>query len=245
MTTANDIIQDSLEMLGVYSPGDTMSNADAQRGLSTLNSMLDSWSNESLACFAILEQSGSLVAGTSTYTIGSGGAFNVTRPIRLIDGPGAAYSVDVNGNRYPIDVVPRDQWNLIGNVSSIMTSNYPTTLFYDPQYPLGVMNFWPTPNIGITAYWDSYLQLTDFSSLTATMSLPPGYYEALTTNLAVNLKPYFTTFQLDPVVAIRAAKALGNIKRSNIRPVEAVYDPEIVASGSTKTYNPYTDSYGR
>ena len=94
MPTAQDMIYESLRLMAVYAPNETPTDADVEQGLTCLNDMLDSWSNESLSCFAILEQSGTVVAGKSSYTIGPSGDFNLTRPLRLIEGPGAAYSQD-------------------------------------------------------------------------------------------------------------------------------------------------------
>ncbi len=245
MTTGLDIVTDALEKLGVYAPGETLTDADAERGLTCLNDMLDSWSNESLSCYAILEQSTTLVVGQNAYTIGtSGGAnINATRPLRIIEGPGAAYIQDTNSNNYFMDVLPRDQWNLIGNRGSTITSNVPDKLFYDPQFPLGIINIFPTPNISYTLFWDSYLQLVDLANLATVISLPPGYALALKSNLAVALKPYFAKAQLDPLVQMEAMKSLGNIKRTNIRTNVAVFDPEIVAHASA-TYNIYRDNNG-
>src|SRR5579863_8507426 len=104
-------------MLGVYGTSDTLSSGDAQLGLTTLTDMLDSWSNESLTTFATLEQSFVLVPGQQSYTIGTGGQINLTRPIRILEGPGSAYVQDSNGNNYPMEVVPRDKWNQYTNRS--------------------------------------------------------------------------------------------------------------------------------
>lgn len=241
-TTALDIITDALRMLGVYAPGETLSDADAEQGLITLNDMMDSWSNESLACIAVLEQHYTLVPGTAAYTIGSGGTINQTRPLKIIKDPGTAYVQDANGNNYPMEVVERDRWNMIGNRSQV-NSNFPTVLFYDPEFPLGILNFFPVPNSGYTAYWDSLLQLSEFSNLQSTLSLPPGYKMAIQSNLALELKPYFLdpAAQLDPLLVRKASDSKGNIKRTNIREVIAVYDTELVSRASP-TYNVFRDS---
>lgn len=241
MTTARDIVQDALEMLGVYAAGETMTDADAERGLTRLNNMMDSWSNESLSCYQILEQSGAMQVGVASYSIGTGGTFNMTRPLRISDAPGSAYLQDTNGNNYPVKVVPRDYWNLIG--SRIVTSNVPDTLFYDPQYPLGIINVFPVPTINWTLFWDSFLQLTDFANLSATLSLPPGYELAIKTNLALHLKPYFSVANIDPLVIEQARESKANIKRTNLRPETAKYDPEIVARAQG-SYNIYSDRNG-
>jgi len=232
-------------MLGVYAPGETIPDADAQQSLTRLNDMLDSWSNESLTCYAYSQQSGTLISGQQQYSIGtSGGAnFAITRPLRINQGPGQAYCLDTNNNKYPIDVVSQEVWNTIPNSGSTVTSNYPSYLFYDPQIPLGFLNFYPYPNQGSTAYWISYLQFSDFSSLSASVSFPAGYNLALKTNLAVHLKPYFSGAQLDPDVRMQAMESKGNIKRTNMRPSIAVMEPELV-SQSSGTYNIYTDRTG-
>ena len=210
MTTAQDIIKDALEKLGVYAPGETMSNADAQRGLHVMNDMLDSWSNESLSCISVTEQSVTFTPGVSKYTIGPSGAVVGARPINLVTGPGCAYVLDFSGNQYQMDVVPRADWNLRGSRNT--NSNFPDTLFYDPTFPNGTLNFDPIPNIGYTAYFDSLLQLSDYASLTTTFSLPPGYKLAVTTNLALMLKPYFASAQIDPLLVQQAAESKANVK---------------------------------
>ena len=240
--TAGNLIVEALHQIAVYAHNETPTDSDMEQGLTILNDMLDSWSNESLTCYAILEQTGTLIAGVSSYTIGPGGAFNMTRPLRLIEGPGAAYSQDVNGNNYYINVVPRNEWNLIGNRTSVMNSNFVFTMFYDPQFPLGVINVYPQPNQGAQMFWDSYLQLTDFTTIYQAVNLPPGYKKAIQDSLALMFWPYWKTGEPSQRIVGGAAISKGNIKRTNIRTVRAFFDPEIV-SDAAGTYNVYTDSY--
>lgn len=234
MSSAQDLIQAALEELGVYAPGETMTAADSSRGLWALNAMLDSWSNESLFCFAIQTFSCVLAVGQQQYTVGPSGQINGVRPIRLISGPGAAYVVDQSQNRYPVSVIPQDQWNQIGLLNT--TSQIPTMIFYDPQYPLGILNVFPLPTITYTLYFDAYLQLSEFPTLETQLSLPPGYQDALQHNLAIRLKPFFARGQIDPIVVELASNTKAAIKRTNLRENVAQFDPEIVSRG-TPTYN--------
>lgn len=245
MTTAIELVQDALEKIGVYSPGETISAADSARCLSILNDMLDSWSNESLTTYAILEQSVVLTIGQYQYTIGPGGNINATRPLRLIFGPGAAYLVDSSGNRYWIEVIPRDRWNLITNITNI-NSNIPEVLFYDPQFPLGIINVWPIPNVDYTLFFDSYLQFTEFAALNQDIGLPPGYTKAIKDSLAVEAFPYFKPDGATPsaVLIEVASKSKGNIMRTNIRENIALYDREILGRARGQ-YNIYQDGYNR
>ena len=241
MTTAKDVIQDSLELLGVYGPGDTISDADAERSLSTLNDMLDIWSNESLACFDWITQTFTMIPNKFQYTIGPASLHPDIvgqRPLRVSDAPGASYLLDTNLNRYLMDTVDQLTWNI--QTTAVANSDLPNILFYDPQFPLGVINIWPTPSSSWTCSFLSYLQLGDFSSLTASFNLPPGYKRAITTNLCLSLKPYFASSQIDPLIIKEASETKASIKRNNMRTQVAVFDPELVSRGNA-VYNIYTD----
>jgi hypothetical protein len=242
MPSARDLIQESFEQLRVYAPGETATMPDVARGFSLLNQMMDSWSNENLSCYAITEQSVQLVPGKWAYTIGPGGDVDGVRPLALNSTAGSAYVLDYNQNQYPVTIITKDKWNLRGSRNT--NSNFPDVLFYDPQYPLGVLNFDPIPNIGYTAFFDSYLPLSQFPNLDSQLSLPPGYQLAIKANLSVMLKPYFATAELDPLVVVDAQTSKANIKRKNIRLTFSAYDPEIVARGRGR-YSIFTDGTRR
>ncbi len=242
MTTAQDLINLALWDLGQYAPNETPSSADSALGLVKLNNMLDSWSNEKLACFADLEQSLSLLVGVSQYPLGAGSLYSTVRPLAITTGPGAAYVQDSLGNNFDVNVVERAEWNQIG--TRTVTANIPDTIFYDPQFPQGILNVDPVPNMaGYTLYFDSRLPLGNFSSLATVVSLPAGYVAAIEYNLALELMP---AFGIDPddksnkaIVAL-ASKHKGNIKRTNTKLFPVNYDPELVAK-SGSTYNVYSD----
>lgn len=225
IATGLDIVTDALTEIGEYAPSEVLSGADSSYGLIKLNDLLDSWSNESLICFAIQEQSAPLQVGIWSYTIGPGGMWNMPRPLRIPYGDGRAYIMDSGSNRYPVEVLQRTDWNLIGNLENI-NSDIPTRLFYDPQFPLGVINVWPVPLTNWTLFWDSYLPLVNFRDLSVPAALPPGYMRALKLNLALELwggfKPDGST--PSPLLVGRAAKALAAVKRSNVRPYRALFD---------------------
>lgn len=242
--TAQTIITQALRKMNVYAPSETITDSDAQQGLETLNDMLDGWSNDSLSCYAVLEQTFTLLPGIGSYTIGPGGAIDKVRPLKVMFGTGTAYLLDQNGDKYPIEVVPQDKWNLITQPN--ITSDLPSYLFYDPQYPLGIINLYPLPNIGYPCFFDSYQQLGQFTSLQTLLSLPPGYKKALQDNLAVELWPFFKSEGSTPPANFErdAARSLMKVKRTNIRPSVSVYDPEIIAR-ARGSFNIYTGNYNR
>ena len=238
MPTALDVITDALELLNVYSPGDQISSADLSRSLSVLNDMMDVWSNESLACYDWITQTFTMVPGQYQYTVGPGGYINGTRPLRVSDAPGAAYLLDTNLNRYLMDGVDQLTWLI--QTTAVANSDLPDILFYDPQYPLGIINIWPTPSSSWTCSFLSYAQLGDFATVSSAFSLPPGYKRAITTNLCLSLKPYFASAQIDPLIIKEASETKASVKRNNMRTQVAVFDPELVSRGNA-VYNIYTD----
>lgn len=243
MPTALEVITDALELLGVYSPGDQISSADLNRSLSVLNDMMDVWSNESLSCFDWVTQTFTMIPGQYQYTVGPGGYITGTRPLRISDAPGSAYLLDANLNRYLMSVVDQLTWLL--QTTAVADSDLPNIFFYDPQYPLGIVNIWPTPSSAWTCSFLSYRQLGNFALPTASFSLPPGYKRAITTNLCLSLKPYFASAQIDPLILKEASETKAAVKRNNMRTQIAVFDPELVSRGSA-VYNIYTDrSSGR
>ena len=244
MDTAQSMIQDVLESLKVYAPGVTVNAADSSRVLSCLNQMLDSWSNEHLSCYANLEQSFTLTPGLGVYTIGPTGSPTITapRPLSVTTGPGAAYLMDANNNRYSIDVIEQDQWNQIGLLTE--QSDLPDTMFYDPQYPLGIINIFPMPTTAYKIYFDARLQLQDMPNLTTAFSLPPGYMQAIKDNLVIQVWEYFRQGDPPGWRIEKAGKSLGNIKRTNIRQSPSLYDGALIAK-APGNYNIYNDSSNR
>lgn len=243
--TVRTIIVSAFNELQLYAPGEDIANVDIAKGFQSLNIMLDSWSNESLSTFCILEQSILLTPPTALYTIGPGGTGIDTskggqRPLRIIEGPGAAYIQDTNYNNYNVDVITRAEWNMIGNRT--INSNIPNCIFYDPQFPLGQLNVFPEPNIGYTLFFDSYSQLARMPSIDVDIDLPPGYEKALQHNLAIELSSSYPIAKLSAQTVALAREAKANIKRTNSKILLSVYDPELITK-ATGSYNIYSDSY--
>lgn len=240
MTTPINVMQAAAEEIGAYDPGQPINAADTDRLFKSLNSMLDSWSNENLACFAFLTQSTPMVIGKQSYTVGPGGDVDTVRPLKIQQ----AYSLDAVNDTFNINILEQYDWNLISN--RLVTSQIPTVLFYDPQFPLGIINLYPVPmgggNEPYTLYWTSYLQISRFANPYVDIELPPGYEDALVHNLAVRAYPFFG-IQPNPLVVELASETKGIVKRTNIRLDLAYYDRAIVARAGS-AYDIFSDSYG-
>lgn len=248
MTTFADIATDALLALGVYAPGESISGADMSQAFTTYNDMADFLATQNLASYANVEQSFTLVPGENQYTIGPTGQIVQSRPMEIFTNPGAVRIVDPNGTNYPVQVVDQFAYQTLsaGTVtgSNVVNSNTPDVLFYDPQFPNGVLNLWPTPTQAWTIYFQSRLIIGEAASQTATISLPPGYNLMLKRNLAKWLLDYFgdqVSPQAQQRIEMRARETLAQIKRRNIKVPLAVFDPGIVTKGvgtfNIQTYN--------
>lgn len=69
--TALDLITAALRRINSYQPGEQLSDADANDALSTLNDLLDSWSNEKLHVFGTQESVLQWINGQFQYKIGN------------------------------------------------------------------------------------------------------------------------------------------------------------------------------
>lgn len=237
---ASDIIKRAAKAIGYLGRNDVMSAGDANDGLQCLNAMLDSWAGETLFSYATNTQSFALTVGKQQYTVGTVGTpdINNTRPTDI----SSAYLIDSNGLTYNVEVIPQDRWDAIGLKS--ITSQIPNTLFYDSQFPLGIINIFPVPLISYTLYYQAILQQAGFALLTTQLSMPPGYALGYIQNLAVQMMSAGFPCLLDAdgkaLLYENAAKARANIKRLNTKEVLTDYDDAIISQGSA-SYNIFTD----
>lgn len=242
MTTVSDIITSAGKALGYIGRTEVLGAGDANDGLTCFNRLLDSWSNEQLMSYVVLQRSFSMAANQQTYTIGTGGYINSARPYDII----SAFIRDANNNDYVMRIVGRQQWDAIGQ--KYITSQIPNTLFYSSEYPLGVINIFPIPLINYTCFFNSTLNQVDYTLLTTSLSLPVGYERAYYLNLALEMMsmgfPCMLNEQGLAMLIENASQAKANIKRANTKEVVADYDPALV-SRSYASYNIYMDGFPR
>lgn len=205
MTLASDITQDVMEMLGIYSPGETVSAADGARLLALLNQHIDELSAQQIPVYQITAATGTLTAGKSVYTIGLIGAdITAARPDRISSGDGAA-TVTIASVTTNLKVVPSIEFQARSAYNP--ASGTPDTLWYNPTYPLGTITLLPNPSAGGTFAFNPWSVLASFATLSTAATLAVGVLDALRIGLAVKAKSYFKDAQLDPVIAATAVEA--------------------------------------
>lgn len=213
MATALDVIERAMSLAGVYSIGETPSPAETTSGLQALNGMIESWANESLMIYARTSDTIPLVASTSLYTLGATGTFVTTRPAQALD---VSYVIYQNVS-YPVPALTLDQYNTIPY--KLQTSEFPWSLWYEPNFPNGSLTVYPTPSASSSLVFWSLKQLSSFASLTTDVALPPGYFDALSFNLAVLWGPEYDGTSIPQSVAQAAINSKRVLKRTNFKPL--------------------------
>lgn len=229
MATALDIITGALRKLGVYAVGETLAAEDSATGLEQLNALLDMWSNEHLAVYNNVENVLTLQAGKGSYTVGSGGDFDIQRPLRI---SGAYSRLQPTGTTvdYPCGEIDFERYAQIGLKSQ--PGPWPKVMYYDSAYPLATLYLWPVPSQGVEFHFWTDMVFTDFASLATTVNFPPGYFIALQTNLALLLAPEYG-IEVSPELREQARSFKKVLKATNMLPQsQSQFDGSIAPQNS-------------
>jgi len=213
--TPRDLIKGALRAYGAIATGQTPSAALMKDCLESLNLMLKAWSARRLFIYHTEWENFTLTAGTASYTIGSGGDFDTTRPNKIQ----GAFIRDDGGTDHPVDVIGEDRYRRLTLKSN---QTRPDRLHYDPNYPLGKIYLYPTPADAEALHLFSLKTLTTFTSLSATIQVPGEYEEALKFNLAVRLAPE------DGMTVSQDVKDLAKDGRDTIRRINAANQVESI-----------------
>jgi hypothetical protein len=210
MATALTVIQASFRLIGVLAQGETPNASEGADALSRLNLMLAQWSIERINIFTKRRDTHVLVAGTQSYTIGTGGAINVPRPVKL----DMAKILQSNGLESDLEILKtREEWEAIPE--KVVSAVQPLKLFDDFGYPLSTLYLWPKPSGTPTLILVSWSQLASFAALGDTFDMPPGYQQAIEYNLAILLAPEYGR-PIDAAVASIAGSSRSSIAQKNM-----------------------------
>ena len=140
------------------------------------------------------------------------------------------------GADYAVDPMAYDDWAVI-RLKSLQA--YPNYMYLDAAFPLGTLSFYPVPIYASLLTLYSRKPFSQFSSLTSTFSLPPGYARAMKFQLAIELAPEYQT-TAGPDVARMAMEAKAAIKRVNNRAITSKVDVALIGGG--RRFNIYRGS---
>lgn len=229
MTKVRDIITDALVELGIQDPSENINAQAAQHALREFNRMIQTWNIDGLLVYTSNRVLFPLVVGKQVYSIGVGGDFNTTTPIR----PGQIDMVSVLfGNppvEIPIDILNDEEWRDI-SVKQV-DSTFPLMVWSNGNHPLNQLTFWPVPKMVNSVVLYLWGEATSFTDINADVVFPQGYEDLMVPSLAIRLSPSYGV-QPNAMTGAKAQQAKTLIRRMNWEPTYRSADPAIMGNGS-------------
>lgn len=209
--TVRNLVTDSLMEIGVQAGGQSVSAEDADFCVTRLNQVFDNYNAMKEASYVLRFDIFPFVASQQSYTIGpedAGPDFIVlyARPTRIVAASVVLVSV-TPAVKTPITIRDYQWWDAL-SVDTV-TSTFPTDVYYAPDWPLGVLHFWPVPTVDenvelVTANTFGQVTIND------TLDLPSGYHSALMLTLAEDIAGAFGR-PVSPITAQKAREARNRI----------------------------------
>lgn len=236
MTTAGELINGALRLIGMLAEGEVPSAATSQDALVAMNQMIDSWNTERLSIFSTQDQVYSWPPNVMHRTFGPTGDFVGNRPIQVDD---STYFRDpANGISFGIKIINQQQYD--GIAVKTVTSTYPQVMWLNMDYPNIDMYVYPVPTKVLEWHFISVQELDQAPSLTTTLAFPPGYLRAFRYNLACEIAAEFGV-EPSPQVSRIAMTSKRNLKRINT-PDDIMSLPYSIV-GTRQRFNIFAGNY--
>lgn len=181
-TTARTLIRRAMQKAGILSKNETPSADEANDALDTLNDVLAVFSNETLMNYVRIVSPFTMVSGTASYTIGTGGTFNTSRPVTIDSAYIRSGSVD-----YEMEPISEENYDIIGMKT---TRGIPFSFTYNNAAPLGTLTVYPVPDSNYVIYLRMGKPVASLA-LDDVIDMPPGWNMFLVYTLAVLLAPEY------------------------------------------------------
>lgn len=232
--TVRNCLQETFEDLTILSPNDSLSSTDAQNGLRKLTRLIDNWNAVRVAVYADRFTTYTLVPSLQPHTIGpaaSSPTFTVTqRPVSIESANLVLTSVSPAVYQ-GITIRTAEWWGQL-TVPTLSTS-IPTDLYYAPDWPLGQIYLWPVPDTAYGLELQTRIVLDDLE-LDDTLTMPPGYRDALILTLGEMLAPGYPIAVPQPVAAAEArARIFAN---NDVTPSLSTHDSGMPGHGAGGQY---------
>ena len=205
--TAQEYIEAALEEIGAVMVGEAPDSATLAWGLRKLNTMLKTMSADGINIYRRTHENFPVVAGTASYTIGSGGDFDTDRPI-LIE---TAFTQDSDENT-EVFIRPIHEYWLLNNRATRGSVN---NLYYDTDFPLGVIYLYHSPDKTYDLHIVSQKPLANPALLSTSLTFSDAYEEVLITKLAIRLAPRYG-ITVSPELVAASKEAYSNLKALNL-----------------------------
>lgn len=196
--TTNDVIINSLYLIGELGVGETPDSFMLSTGLELINELLDKFSSDSIYIPFLTTIDFNFVVGQDTYSISDMMPANITAD-RVVDLTFANYFVPANGN--PAGAIPISFPFSADPITDLLTladtSAYPT----NTPVTISTTGIVPQPLVAGTTYWTINVSPTTLYLATSSANALAGVFiDLLTTGTPPNIITKFN-FPIQPVTS--------------------------------------------
>lgn len=195
--TTNELIINSLYLLGELGVGETPDSFMLSSGLELINELLDKFSNDSIYIPYLTELPFNMVSGQGTYTISDIITSDVDAN-RVIDLSFANYTVpsDQQGIIYPLQIISKAQYYNVTRLLPLQTR--PGFIFLDKQALQSSVTLYPQPDQPYPCLLGVKLMLNSVIANQSLAELPPFYYGFLKYSLTRKFLGYYPSGNWSP-----------------------------------------------
>lgn len=243
-TSIGDLVLASAKLAGLVGVGQTLSAGDTQDIWALLQWMLQEWARKRWLIYALVTFNVTST-GAQSYTLGPGGnidtGVNSFRPDK-IESAFLRQLTQSQPNQidYPLEILQaKEDYN---RIALKQLNSFPTTIFYDPQWPLGVVYPWP---VAQSAIYGIFVTIKipisfKFAALADVVTLPYEYFNAITLQgaLRVRAKYQIPSFPGDMLPGL-AKDALNTLRGGNTA-IARLSLSDVAGPG---LYNIFSDRY--
>ena len=233
--TVSQLLNLAMKDAGIIGQGQPATGEDINDALTLANFMLAEWQVQRWYIWHLAEYAFT-ATGAQSYTVGPGGNLAVPYIPNTIDDAFVRQLISAAPNQvdFPLKIITaREDYD---RIALKQLTSFPRYAFYDydNEAGFGYLYPWPVPQAGL---YEVHIlvkaQLTQFASLTQSITLPPQYQSALHYNLAKRFAAHWKV-PLDMATEKLAKNSIEVVKGGNVQmptlqtPVEltrnAIYD---------------------
>lgn len=186
--TTNDVIINSLYLLGELGVGETPDAFMLSTGLDLLNELIDKFSSDSIYIPYLTTLTFTMVTGQATYSVGNLVSDNIIAD-RIVDLTFGNYLVQTI--EYPIRIINKATYYNIVRLTPPQLMARPGFCFLDKQATQSFVTFYPAPDQPYPCSLRAKVMIDKLEAHENLTELPPYYYGFLKYALARKFLAYY------------------------------------------------------